>query len=136
MLINFIKCIHVILALSLLGILIYCLFVAGSKKFALASSYQHNNIRRLNRVMMWASLFALVSGALLVHPGNFDFHTPWIQVAFSGTVIFAAVIGVMNFLKKKFSFSQRWVWLVTYSALILILVIVIRDAVTKSTLFL
>jgi uncharacterized membrane protein YozB (DUF420 family) len=134
MLINFIKCLHVILALSLLGTLIYSLFVVSSKKFALASSWQHHNIRRLNRIMMWVSLFALVSGILLVYPSKFNFHTPWIQVAFAGTVLFAGVIGVMNYLKKKFIFSQRWVWLVTYAALILILMLVIRDAVTRSTL--
>ncbi len=115
MLINFLKFFHVLFALSLLGSVIYCI--------ALANSYQYKNI---NKFMLWISLFAVLTGTLLVYPKHFTFHTPWIEAAYILTFVFSLGVLLLTLLKRNFLF--------VYFLLGIILIFIIHDAVTKYVL--
>ena len=124
MLIHLIKFIHVLFALGLLGTTIYCLtfFITTSPRHALVS---------LNKFLLLLSLFAMLTGTLLVHPKNFTFQTPWIQAAYFLLFVYAVGISLFLILKK----INRWVGLFFYLILFTILILITHDAVTKTTLF-
>lgn len=142
MVIHFLKFIHIIFALSLLGSTIYCLALVGSRQFGLRSISQSDKINRLNGLLLAMSFFALITGTVLVHPTHFTFHTPWIRAAYLLVVVFGlSVIALMSLKKKrilpsqadKISGMQQWAWRFAYLALVIILILVVHDAVTKTT---
>lgn len=87
--------------------------------------------------MLGLVLIAMLLGTLLVIPKHYTFHTAWIQAAyiFAG-VLFLALLGLINILKKKKNIIQKRFWQAAYLFLIVILICVIRDAVTKTSFFL
>jgi uncharacterized membrane protein SirB2 len=82
--------------------------------------------------MLYFSLFAILTGTLLVYPKHFTFHTPWIQAAYLLVTIFS--LGILTLQKKNK--IPRLIKLFSYLILIVILIGVIHDAVTKSTFIL
>jgi hypothetical protein len=131
--IYFLKFAHVLVALSLLGLAVYCIVLTGSRKYAIANIHHHNKILRAHRAMLVIVVFALISGSLLVYPKNFTFHTPWIRAAYLFCMVFVAGILGMTLWKKKFVTSKRMTWLTLYILLIIILLGLVHDAVTKTT---
>jgi hypothetical protein len=138
-LISFIKFFHILCILGLLGSVIYCLALVGSRKFPLS---QPDTINRLHQVILLLALLALFTGTLLVLPKHFSFHTPWIKAAYVFTVIISLIVTCfMLFSKKwrvanigeKISRRQQWLWRLAYFLLLIILLGVVRDAVMKST---
>lgn len=125
MLINFLKFIHVLLILSLLGSAIYCLILVSVKK--------SDHITRLNKIILALGFFAALTGTLLVIPKHFTFHTPWIEAAYILIGIFCFGILFLAFLKMKGILNHRWLWLLLYGVLVIILIGIIHDAVTKTT---
>jgi hypothetical protein len=123
--INLIKFIHVIFALSLLGITMFC-FAFISKNKTPVSPYIH-------QLILYISIIALITGTLLVYPKHFTFHTPWIQAAYILVICYASLIALFNRYRHLFLFKNKTVLLLTYFMLILLLVGVIHDAVTKTT---
>jgi len=74
----------------------------------------------------------MITGALLVHPQHFSFHTPWIQAAFLLSSLFmAGIILLMLFLPKK-----RGGLTAAYLFLLSLIVLITHDAVNKMTLVL
>jgi len=120
--ITFLKFIHVLFAMSLLGITVY--------RFALVGSTNHQKMILLNKMLILLTIFALVSGTFLVYPSGFTFQTPWIQAAYLLLFIFFLGVGILA------TFKSKWVQQFTYFILVALLVLAIHDAVTKSTLFL
>lgn len=133
MTIYFLKFIHVLVALSLLGLAVYCMTLTASRKYAMANAYQQHKILRLHRLMLLIVALAMLTGTFLVYPKNFTFHTPWIRAAYLLSLIFAAGILLLTFLKKKTKTPQRLAWLFFYFMLSLILIGIVHDAVTKTT---
>lgn len=133
MLIYLLKFLHVLIALSLIGLAVYCIVLTSSRKYAIANVHHHNKILRAHRAMLLIIVFALVSGTLMVYPRNFNFHTPWIRAAYLFSAIVIAGMLTMTFLKKKFSTPKRSVWLVFYFVLLVILMTIVHDAMTKTT---
>jgi hypothetical protein len=139
-LVFFIKFIHLLLTLGLLSSAIYCLIVIGSRQFATRVS-SRQNLFRLNKIILILGLFAMLTGTLLVIPKHFTFHTPWIQAAYVLLMIFGLGIASLALLKKKRLFQkdrvisrkERLGWQVAYLILIIILIGIIHDAVTKTT---
>lgn len=121
--INFIKFIHLLFALGLLGLVMRNAILTGPKR----QEY------RFEKIMLVLALCALLTGTLLVYPKNFTFHTPWIQAAYTLVSIFCLIIfGNISF--KKNNLHPHWIMNVSYSLLMILLVFVVHDAVTKTTL--
>jgi hypothetical protein len=118
-----IKFVHVLFALSLLGLTVYCLSLTNAK-------YQ-TRLLFFNKNLLMISFFALITGSLLVYPKHFTFHTPWIQAAYLLIIIYGIMIGLFIAFSKKI--TRVWIWRCLYLSLIAILVIIIHDAVTKHT---
>lgn len=109
------KFIHLLCTLSLLGLIIYIVLFAP------------NRMKQLSRLMLYLSLLALMTGTLLIYPKHFSFHTPWIQAAYLLIVVFATGIIFLRRIEKKF--LQR----TGLIALSVILLLIVHDAVTKTT---
>ena len=127
MLVNFIKFFHMLLALGTLGSAVCCLFLVGNK-----SGNPYLSVKFFNKLMLGLGIFALVTGTFLVYPKHFTFATPWIQAAYALVlVIVFSILGLMLFGAKL---KNRWIWRGIYFAMIVMLILVIHDAVTKTTL--
>ena len=142
--ISLIKFIHLLFVVGLLGSTFLCLILVGSRKFSLTPLPARDYITRLNISMLLMSLFIVVTGTFLVLPKHFTFHTPWIQAAYLLTVIYIVCIAVLILLKKyrlvkdesgKIPKSKQFLWRLAYIFLLLLLILVVHDAVTKTTLF-
>jgi hypothetical protein len=123
--INFIKFIHLIFALSLFGMTLYS-FICVSKNKIATSSF-------IYKLILYISLLALLTGTLLVYPKHFTFHTPWIQAAYILVLCYACIVGLCHRYQHSFLFKYNGVLFFTYFLLIVLLVLVIHDAVTKTT---
>lgn len=123
MIINLIKFIHVLLALSLLGLTGYCLTITNA--------HQTKKFIFLNNKLIIISVFALITGTLLVYPKHFTFHTPWIQAAYILLLFYILTIKLCMLFFKKITYPSMWRFI--YTVLIMILIIIIHDAVTKKT---
>lgn len=130
MLIDLLKFIHIIFVLGLLGAVGYCLYLVGTKRFAMFHFNQGDPITRLNKIMLYLALCAILTGTFLVYPKHFTFHTPWIKAAYVLVGFFCLVMGTLIFFKKKR--HKRW-WRLIYLVMLILLVGVTHDAVTKST---
>jgi len=139
MLIHIVKFIHLVFALGLLGLAIYCLLLIGSKKFGMTTRNHRQRIIRSNKILLLFSLLAMITGSLLVIPKHFTFHTPWIQAAYILLLVFGVGIALLTLLKRKrvsrrgISNTERFGWLVAYCFLIMILIGIVHDAVMKAT---
>src|SRR5437762_1129139 len=100
MIIDILKWLHLLLTLSLLGSTCFCLVLVSRKQF--------DNIHKLNRLMLWLLLFALLTGTLLVYPKHFTFHTPWIQSAFILVFLFGTLLSLLMPLQKKYHWRTLW----------------------------
>jgi uncharacterized membrane protein YozB (DUF420 family) len=136
-----IKFIHLLFALGVFSLTVYCFALIGSRKFVLTDINQPDKFNRLNIVIVIFSLFTLITGTFLVYPKHFTFHTPWIQAAYLFTLLLALMICLLINLKKKrvaldgkISRLQRLLWRCAYLAFIIILIAVVHDAVTKTTI--
>jgi hypothetical protein len=142
MLIHFLKFIHILITVSLLGAVIFCVILISSKKFTLRDFYCNNNVTGINKIILWLSVLTILTGTFLVYPKHFTFHTPWIQAAYILILVFSSAIGSLLWIRKKKQLAallpqfQRWLWLFVYGLLTLILVGIIHDAVTKTTFLL
>ena len=132
MLVNIVKFLHMLCVLGLFGATLYCLLQTGSKKLALANTRLQEKITRMNQLLLGLGSLALLSGTLLVYPKHFTFHTPWIQAAYVLVIVFGLGIAALLILRKKMV-AHRRLQRVAYLALIVILIAITHDAVTKTT---
>src|SRR3990167_1700733 len=126
MLISFIKFFHLLCTLGLLGITFFCLIRASTTHFSIAL------LTQLNRILLWLTAFAILTGTLLVYTKHFSFHTPWIEAAYLLTFILGTLVSLLLFAKRSFHLN-RWLWRGIYIIFIMILIGIIHDAVTKTT---
>lgn len=123
-----IKFIHIISALSLLGITMYCLvFIIKTKTIPLPL---------IHKRLLYISLLAMLTGTLLIYPKHFSFATPWIQAAYILVICYASFVALFNRYRDTFLFKYQGIISISYVLLIVLLIIVIHDAVTKSTFLL
>jgi cytochrome bd-type quinol oxidase subunit 2 len=123
--INLIKFIHLLCTLSLLGGTLFCFATAGKYK-SIASPLFH-------KIILYTCIAALLTGTLLVYPKHFTFHTPWIQAAYLLVFLYATIIILLNKFRDSSIYQYRIPILGTYFSLIILLILVIHDAVTKIT---
>jgi hypothetical protein len=123
MMINFVKFVHILLAMSLLGFTAYCITLTRSNNRA--------NIQFFNKKLIVLSLFTLITGSLLVYPKHFMFHTAWIQAAYLLVLTYAITLILLTVFSKKI--HHIWLWRLLYIALFAILVLITHEAVTKKT---
>jgi uncharacterized membrane protein YozB (DUF420 family) len=88
---------------------------------------------RFNKIILIMSFFALLTGTFLIKPKHFSFHTPWIQAAYLLIIGFVLGILFLNTLSKNKTIRRRWLWRLAYLFLIILLIAVVHDAVTKTT---
>jgi len=121
MFIDLVKFVHIIIALSLLGMVGFTWSQPGTLR-----------IVTLQKILLPLVILAMITGSLLVYPKHFDFHTPWIQAAFLLCSVFAIFVLCMRYVIKD---PQKiWLWRLSFGGLIVILVAIIHDAVTKTSL--
>lgn len=111
-----IKFVHLLCVLGLLGLTVHCVMAKSTLQFY-----------RAQTSLLILAVAGMLTGTFLVHPRHFTFHTHWIIAAYVLMISFIVSIGLMFFYKKNW----RWV----YIFLSILLMIVIHDAVTKSTFF-
>lgn len=111
-----IKFLHLLCVLGLLGLTVHCVTSKGTLQYL-----------RIQTSLLILALLGVITGTLLVHPRHFTFHTHWIIAAYVLMISFIVSISLLFFYKK----NSRWIYLL----LSILLVIVIHDAVTKSTFF-
>ncbi len=122
----FLKFLHVILAMMLLGIvLLNCL----------------SRMKNSRRVFLQIGLLAGITGTLLIYPRHFTLHTPWIQAAFLLLGLFLVLvfffapksqIAVFESTSNHPKAASGWLWYALTPILALILMIIIHDAVMKT----
>ena len=133
MLINFLKFFHILLTLGLIGSTFYCLLLITNKKFFSAPLAKTTiTLTQLNKIILTLLFFAVLTGTFLVYPKNFTFHTPWIQAAYLFVFIFG--VGIFSLIIQRNKLTKVLLWRATYLFLILILIGITHDAVTKSSL--
>lgn len=123
MTIDLLKFLHLLFALGLLIALLYCVFFLSRKDYLTT---------RLHRPMVYLSVLAVLTGTLLVYPKQFTFHTPWIQAAYFFALLLWVGLAFISYFKRKNDVSVRVLRLI-YASLLVILIIVTHDAVTKTT---
>lgn len=129
MLVNIIKFIHLLCVIGLLGGVILCITSMRSKAFNNSIS-----LSTVNKTLVWLGILALLTGTLLVHPKNFTFHTPWIQAAY--LLLAGFILGILFI--KRYSLRQksklgRFTTQLLYLILSIVLILIMHDAVTKTT---
>lgn len=122
-LVYFLKFLHILIALSVLGTLLYCIF----------SAIRQQSHTVIYSILLALCLFALLTGSLLVLPKHYTFTTPWIQAAYLLVAIFASCVSAIIIIKKKFQVNHRGLSLLAYFFLVTLIIVIIHDAVTKST---
>jgi hypothetical protein len=125
--IDVLKFIHLLITLSLLGSTFFCLILVSFP----THPEQTILIKRFNRIILWLLSFAIVTGTLLIYPKHFTFHTPWIKAAYVFVFLCGGLLSMLMVFRKKY--SLRWFSLMSYLLLIILLIAIIHDAVTKTT---
>lgn len=128
MLINILKFIHLLFALTLFGMVLF------NFAYSLRSTSQ-TAIIKSEYLSLFAIIAMFITGGLLVFPKGYTFATPWINVAFSFLTLVALQIGLAIYIKYKKYNSLRKLLNINYATMIVILVCIIHDAVCKHTLW-
>src|SRR5690349_20257326 len=97
LLVDIIKFIHILLTLSIIGSVFYCLALCLKKK----NDARDKAITRINKMLLVLAFFAIITGTALIYPKNFTFQTPWIQAAYVLATTFVIAIVLLLFLRKK-----------------------------------
>lgn len=119
MLISTIKFLHLLSAVSLISLTLFCC----------SNSFLKNKISyKIIVCSLLLSSLALLTGTFLVHPSGFTFTTTWIQAAY-GLVIFFILQNLTILYNKKYNNLL----MICFS--IGILILVVHGAVCKSLLF-
>ena len=122
----FLKFIHVLFILGLLGTTLYIVYAIHQPLFPL---------RRFLLITLFLAIMSLITGTFLVIPRHFTFHTPWIQAAYLLLIVFFLGIAVLLFTARRPMHRLKiWIYRATGLILITILLFIIHDAVTKTTL--
>jgi len=120
--IYFIKFLHLIFVLGLLGGTLYCIATPGIM-----------SIKKNRAILTCVTLLALITGTLLVYPKHYTFHTPWIQVAYLMVTVFLILLQITAWVSQENMRRYRWIWRGFYLLLLILLVFTVHDAVTKTT---
>lgn len=118
--------------IKLIHVLSFLVFMSGL--LFLTIGWRRFSIHHLRRLAQWLSVSLLLSvifGATLVHQKGYFFTTPWIQAALLlCLILFLLLAMIFLFLKKN-----KLPWLVDgmLLATIAISVVIVHDAVTKTT---
>jgi hypothetical protein len=135
LLIDIIKFIHLLCVLGLLGCILCCVRLVSRSRnvnFTILKS----TLNRFNLSVLALSVIAMMTGTLLVYPKHFSFHTPWIQAAYLCLMVFCAGIGLLGIKLRKITMTLKSYSILNFSYLLffMILLLIIHDAVTKTTL--
>ena len=131
---DWIKFTHLVVALCVLGLTLYALYltIKGNEKWL---------SRKWDSWILGLLVVGAITGTFLVYPKHFTYHTPWIQGAY---LLFAiAILGLLfNIISKTLikknnpagaSTKMKVVHITNYCILLLLLIVIIHDAVTKQT---
>ncbi len=127
-----IKFSHLILALGIVGML-FCCMLATFKQPLFA--YNHKTITHIERGLIIMMTIGMITGAFLVYPKGFTFHTPWIRAAFELLTMSIVLLGIQNLWRRKktpTTVSQR-IFRLNYVVIIILMVLLTHDAITKHT---
>ncbi len=125
MLVDILKYIHILLVLTLSGLLL------------------SNVCYQLKAHVDFSTLFVIMSllltGGLLVSPKGYTFTTPWINAAFIFSTMLALQSYLSIYIKKNFTALKfkKFILLLkaNYTIMIFVFFVIIHDAVTKQVLW-
>ena len=126
--VSVIKFIHLLFVVSLTGATFYHVALVGWKR--------QDPIPAINLSLFLLSLGALTTGTLLVLPKHFTFHTPWIEAAYLLVLAYCLGLAGLILFRNNALVKKYRVMGLLYFTLIIVLVLVIHDAVTKTTFML
>jgi L-asparagine transporter-like permease len=123
------KFIHISCMLTLCGLILVNTVLSMQKDQKLASSI------KLDLFCFITIACLYFTGAMLVIPKGFTFITPWINAAFAFVSVISIQIGLGIYLKTFYFNKVKWLISLNYSVMLIILIAIIHDAVTKHTLW-
>lgn len=139
MLVNLIKFIHLLCVLGLVGCVLFCTATIIFRKTAGIEHSISQQLGRFSRAILGFSGVAMLTGTLLVYPKAFTFHTPWIQAAY---ILVLSFILTVVLLKRQIGPGKTMtpnkcvLFQLAYLGLFILLIVIIHDAVTKTTFIL
>jgi uncharacterized membrane protein len=141
-----IKFIHVALAITMLGLSFassYYLFQTLKLKEKAVSAYTLRLVLTLELCILLPMLLSgFITGPILVHYYQFDFHTAWIVSAFIFLTLIILIriasTGLIwfNYRKQTGPFRGKWLYLLLQLLFWLIALIIIHDAIVHPTTYL
>lgn len=123
-----IKFIHIVFALLLFGMVFFNLAYT-------IRSTSANTLLATEYIGIAAAMIMLVTGGMLVIPKGYLFTTPWINAAFVFLTVVICQIGLSIYLKSHDNQKLNKFLTLNYIVMIIIIVGIIHDAVTKHTLW-
>ncbi|MBB71599.1 MAG: hypothetical protein CMF50_04320 [Legionellales bacterium] len=123
--ISLIKFLHMLCIFGIIGIVSGRLFLA-QRRFA-----ELDHIAgRLDWTLIALLVFGGITGSLMVLPKGYQFTTPWIMAAF---IFVGLAIILAAFALKTNKKPSKWLSNIAYGMLLVIIVSIIHDAVTRQT---
>lgn len=127
MLIDILKFLHILCALTLFGLVLFnliSLLITPKKMLSIHTDYFS--------VIVMIILF--VTASFLVIPKGYTFATPWINIAFTFLTLIMIQMCLSIYLKIKKNHLKKLLTL-NYGVMVIILMMIIHDAVSKHTLW-
>jgi len=125
MAIHLIKFIHLVAVLGCFAAIIFTI------NNAVKGLLNKQKLRQLILILIFLGLIAFITGLLLVHPKGFTFHTPWIQTAnYLMSIFVLAILGLLTVHNKNI--NPKLI-IALYASFAILLLLLVHDAVTKST---
>lgn len=127
-----IKFSHLVLALGIFGMLVCCMLATFKQHLVTYNNQTLINIE-LGIVIMMG--IGMVTGALLTYPRGFTFHTPWIRAAFELLTVSIVMLGLQILWRRKATISpvRQGLFRFNYVLILVMMILVIHDAITKHT---
>ena len=126
--VELLKFFHVLVALTLFG------FVLANLLTQLMTPKQILS-PRIDQLSLLLCVLLMITASMLVVPEGYTFTTPWINAAFIYLAVVMLQLVLACVLKVKKPPVSTWVLLLNYGMMIVILMGIIHDAVTKHTLW-
>lgn len=127
MIIEILKFLHLLFALTLFGLVLFNFSTQlSSRKMSL--SY------KTDYFSLVVVLLLFITASFLVVPKGYTFATPWINTAFTLLTVITIQLFLSVYFKKKKSMLKKFL-LANYGIMIIILIMIVHDAVTKHTLW-
>lgn len=128
LIITWVKFLHVMFAMVLIGSIFFCFSL--TQKITEPSTSQKNVLfSTLQKIIISMSVFAGITGSLLIYPKHYTIHTHWIITAY------LLLTGFILLIIYAHKIRSRTIWLGFCTLCLCLLIAIVHDAVLKQTFF-